>query len=189
MANYQLNEVSPGQQTLHSFDGLTVREITSTAILSCAVNPAQSGDVSAVLNTTLQLNWPSIGNCTTAANASCLGLQPDQCFVLLENGQKDDQTSAQDTVSALQTVAAVTDQSDAWIIVEISGERVRDALERICPIDLDPERFVENSVARTSMEHLSVIIVRRGEGFLMLSPRSSADSFLHCVVQSAEYVI
>jgi len=36
---------------------------------------------------------------------------------------------------------------------------------------------------------LTVIIVSQGTTFLLLSPRSSADSFLHALTQSAEFVL
>ena len=185
MANYQLTPISPGQSAIHRFDGLCIREITSNSIFSCAVDSKHTRDVSAVLNSTLQLTWPTIGQCTTANKALCLGLQIDQCFVILEN----DHTNANEAVSTLKEIAALTDQSDGWVTIEISGLRSRDVLERICPINLETNHFPSHTVARTSMEHLSVIIIRLDEDFLMLSPRSSADSFLHSVVQSAEYVI
>ena len=71
----------------------------------------------------------------------------------------------------------------------MSGTGVRVALERICPLDLDDQAFPEGRVARTAMEHLSVIILRDGpDSFLLMSPRSSARSFRHAVELSVENV-
>jgi len=89
----------------------------------------------------------------------------------------------------LATTAAVTDQSDSWVVLEVSGERSHDVLERICPIDLHDSQFPDGAVARTMMEHLSVIVVRSSNRFVLLSPRSSADSFRHALTQSADFVL
>lgn len=185
MANYQLTPIYPGDGAIHDFEGLCIKEITNHSIVSCAANKNQHGNVSSALESALQLSWPEIGHCTAASQALCLGLQIDQCFVMVEN----EHPIAKELSSTLKSVAAVTDQSDGWIILDISGSRTRDVLERICPIDLADDKFPIHSLARTSMEHLNVIIVRLDDSFLMLSPRSSAESFLHAVVQSAHYVI
>ena len=185
MANYQLEPLAAGNAAHHNFEGLSIREITSNTILSCAGNANEISNITSALSNSLQLSWPNIGQCSTASNALCLGLQPDQCFVIIEEGHPN----AKEAYSKLNDVAAVTDQSDGWITIELSGNRTRDVLERICAIDLDANHFTNHSVARTSMEHLNVILVRCDEDFLMLSPRTSAESFLHAVVQSAEFVI
>ena len=83
----------------------------------------------------------------------------------------------------------MTLQSDNWVGVRISGTRSRDALERICPLDLHPDVFGIDQVARTVMEHLGVIILREDkDSFLMLSASSSAKSFLHAIETSIHNV-
>ncbi|MEM9972323.1 MAG: sarcosine oxidase subunit gamma, partial [Pseudomonadota bacterium] len=75
-----------------------------------------------------------------------------------------------------------TDQTDAWVILDLSGPDTRAALERICPIDLVPQSFPENAAARTVLEHLGALIVRTDKDrFLLMSARSSAGSVLHAV--------
>ena len=114
-------------------------------------------------------------------------MQPDQVFILFAPPHPD---RAVETVrAALGPAAYVTDQSDSWAMLRIAGAGIRAALERICPLDLDDEVFPQGRVARTAMEHLSAIILRDGEdSFLLMSPRSSARSFLHAVELSAENV-
>jgi len=92
--------------------------------------------------------------------------------------------------SGFQSVGYLSDQSDAWVSIRIKGEKVIPALERICTIDISYPGFPENSVARTQMEHLSVIIIRESlDGFLMMSASSSAGSFLEMLEVSLEQVI
>jgi len=119
--------------------------------------------------------------------ARVLGIQPDQVFILFEPPDPD---RPADTVkAALGAAAYVTDQSDSWAMLRIAGAGVRAALERICPLDLEDEAFPVGRVARTAMEHLAAIVLRDGaDSFLLMSPRSSARSFLHAVELSAENV-
>ena len=85
--------------------------------------------------------------------------------------------------------AYITDQTDAWVILEISGESSREALERICQVDLDKNVFQLDGMARTTMEHMSAIIIRKADDtFYLMSASSSAKSFLHAVELSAQHV-
>ncbi|MDX1786447.1 MAG: sarcosine oxidase subunit gamma, partial [Roseovarius sp.] len=69
----------------------------------------------------------------------------------------------------------------------ISGPGSLAALERICMLDLHPDAFKVNAVARTVMEHMGAIIARTGEDtYLLLSASSSAKSFLHAIELSIE---
>ena len=88
-----------------------------------------------------------------------------------------------------ESSAYITDQTDAWVVLELSGASSREALERICQIDLNKDAFKLNSMARTSMEHMSAIIVRTSKDtFLLMSASSSAFSFLHAVELSAQHI-
>ncbi len=57
---------------------------------------------------------------------------------------------------ALGTQAALTDQSDALLIFEISGPQVREALATLCTLDLDPIAFAPGDAATTSMAFVGV---------------------------------
>ncbi len=88
---------------------------------------------------------------------------------------------------------AMTDQSDSWVILALSGPESRQTLARICPIDCSASVMPIGTTARTSMEHLGAIITRRpDEGyhqplFWLLSARSSAASFLHAIIGSPPF--
>ena len=84
----------------------------------------------------------------------------------------------------------VTDQSDSWVIIKIGGPKSRAALERVCPIDLNPDFFPAGNVARTLLDHLGTIIMAEGnDQFLLLSARSSAHSFCKTLQRSIENVL
>ncbi|PJI92457.1 sarcosine oxidase subunit gamma [Yoonia maricola] len=81
---------------------------------------------------------------------------------------------------ALGGMAAVTDQSDAWAAVSISGARATDVLARLVPIDLGASGFKTNHVAKTMLGHMSVTITRVGpDAFEIIVMRSMARTLVH----------
>jgi len=116
-----------------------------------------------------------------------LGLQPQQWFVVFEHNQGAPLAKIKEK---LGNAAYCTDQSDSWVSLSLSGPLARTALERICPIDLHANSFAVNTVARTTMEHLGVVITRTDEDeFLLMSAASSADSFLHAITTSVKNIM
>lgn len=61
----------------------------------------------------------------------------------------------------LHGIAAVTDQSDAYGVVAISGPKARDMLAKGVAIDLHPNGFGSGSAARTAIAHLGVQLWQR----------------------------
>ncbi len=82
--------------------------------------------------------------------------------------------------AALDGLAAVTDQSDAWAVVSISGAGVEDVLARLVPVDLRLPVFKTNHVAKTMLGHMSVTITRTGPTeFEIMAMRSMATTMIH----------
>lgn len=185
MGNISLKARSALNEASFDYEGFSIRERSDIKLLSVAATSAQKAASSNALQAQCGVSWPDITRSTSQASTHCLGLQAEQLFVLSQHSDDEHITLAK----KLAEHCVVTDQSDSWVTLEVSGERTRDVLERICPIDLNEATFSNGNVARTTMEHLGVIIFRQGESFLMLSARSSADSFLHSLIQSADFVI
>jgi sarcosine oxidase subunit gamma len=110
----------------------------------------------------------------------------------------DDGTNPIDAAKALlgkslSKQMAMTDQSDSWVVLALSGPQSSQTLAQICPIDCSASAMPIGTTARTSMEHLGAIITRRpDEGnhqpcFWLLSARSSAASFLHAITGSPPF--
>src|SRR5690606_8877225 len=84
--------------------------------------------------------------------------------------------------AALGDSASLTDQSDAWVRLLLSGPNVRAALARLCMLDLDDSCFPPGSAARTVLKHLGAVILRPdAESSELWSARSSARSFAHAL--------
>jgi methylglutamate dehydrogenase subunit D len=83
---------------------------------------------------------------------------------------------------------AVTDQTGARVLVNVTGPHARDALAKGCLIDLHPRSFAPDAVTMTTVAHLGVLIWRAGDGFTLASPRSTAADLWHWLtISSAEF--
>ena len=88
----------------------------------------------------------------------------------------------------LKDTAYVTLQSDGWVSLDVSGERIYDVLERFIPLDL--RRVPHLFATRTSAHHIGVILLKHHDTRLqLLTPRSSAHSFLDGLVHTANNVL
>ncbi|WP_169054055.1 sarcosine oxidase subunit gamma family protein [Nitratireductor sp. XY-223] len=179
---------SPLGDFRQEFDGLEVAEVTGLAIVSIATPHGREAELAGAVLDAWGIEFPPVGASieSTAGEIRILGLQPGQVFALF---QRDDERPAEAIARKIGDYGYYTDQSDSWAILRISGDRSREALERICALDLHPDVFKTGGVARTVMEHLGVIVLRdKDDAFLLLSARSSAPSFLHAVVTSAKNI-
>lgn len=87
--------------------------------------------------------------------------------------------------------AAVTEQTDGWVCFEIvsdSGEApLLKLLERL--VNVDPAVLEPGTAVRTSLEHMSVFVVRRAEDRVaIIGMRSAAGSLWHALVTTARRV-
>ncbi len=76
--------------------------------------------------------------------------------------------------------AAVTDQSDAFAVVQLSGARAEDVLARLVPVDLRAQVFKTHHVAKTMLGHMAVTVIRTGpDSFEIMVMRSMARTLVH----------
>ncbi len=82
--------------------------------------------------------------------------------------------------------ASLTEQTDGWAQLRLSGPGAVAGLERFCPLDLGA--FPTGSAARTVMEHMGAVIAREDDAptWLLMTARSSARSFLHALETALE---
>ena len=180
-------------------DGVQVTSLGPRSIVSIAFGHDDRGTREAV-ERGLGIVLPEVGRSASSAfggGSTLLGLQRDQWFALTAAADPSAHGSAEESAvwpaeavrEAVGDGAAVTDQGDAWAPLALEGPRAVVALERTCRLDLHPEVFPVGRVARTSMEHLATVILREGiERFVLLSPRSSAESFAHAMATSVRNV-
>ncbi|MBL4767748.1 MAG: sarcosine oxidase subunit gamma [Rhodobacteraceae bacterium] len=168
------------------FDGITLEELTDISLMSIAQplrgRTALQKAVRAVWGCTLPR--PGVVALSKNNKVRLLCLTPDSYLGVFTN-----EISAKEAATDLGQAAYCTDQSDNWVTLRIDGPKARMALARICPINLHAETFPVGAFARTSMEHLGVIVLRGGpDEFMLMSASSSAGSFLHSITTSINNV-
>lgn len=165
----------------------TIRERADLALVSIAT---PLGGAAALANAVKQgwgLAMPTPTASSVNGDTRAIQLTADQLLLIF----------TQSTPNAEQVVQAklggagyTTEQTDAWVCLQVTGPETRAALERVCPIDLDPLAFPEGAAARSVMEHMGAVVIRTGaDAFLLLSASSTAGSFLHALERSYAYAI
>ncbi len=163
------------------FGPLRLAERTGLGIVSLAVPLGGEKAAAEAAGRAFGLALPAPGRSVVdaAGEMRLVWMAPDQLFAVFPHPGPGAEAAL---AARLGEAFYLCDQSDAWVALEIEGAPVRRVLERICPLDLDADAFPVDAAQRTVMEHLAVIIIRTGDDrFLMLSPSSSARSFLHAV--------
>ena len=164
---------------------IRLREISNQSLIAMAIPLGEETKFKNSIKNIFGLKMPSPNMSVKNKDTRIFSTQPDQIFVLTKRTDDPEKSMAIEIGKS----AYITDQTDAWVILEISGSSSREALERICQLDLDKEIFQLDSMARTSMEHMSAIIIRKADDtFYLMSASSSAKSFLHAVELSAHHV-
>lgn len=84
-------------------------------------------------------------------------------------------------------LAALTDQSDANLVIDVSGPRVRAALMKGVGVDLDPVAFGPGDAATTVVSHVGVTFFQRDDAptYRFLVGRSFGPAFLRWLAASA----
>jgi len=195
--NTMLTASSPLNGYSKAFNDTLVREISTLAIVSIAVPRNGLDALNERLASFSAVSFPQTGQCIRTSDVVLAdtptalvvyGLQSDQCFVVAELNGVSTQDFFELLCAELGPAAYLTDQSDSWAVLDVEGSLVNQAMERLCMLDLTT--FTASDVARTTMEHLSVIIEKPADDRVRLySPRSSARSFLHAITTSILNVV
>lgn len=174
----------------NSIGCVTLQEVTDRALVSIAFGPAERERVSDSLQQSTGTHLPAVGSCTSIDNSTTLlGLQLDQVWLSLSHDGSAMDKTAHDRLR-LPDGVYLTDQSDGWTALVLSGDKVQSVLERLCPLDLDTQQFPVDAVARTSIDHSGVILVRKAvNAYELITPRSSVASFVHAVESVAEHIL
>ena len=117
-------------------------------------------------------------------NGQVLWSGQGQYFIFMNT---DDQYIDTRIAKEFEGIAYSTLQSDAWATIIIRGSDVFKLLERTIPLDLlNAQNYY---ASRTSSFHVSVIVIKLDNYKVkIITPRSSSNSFLKALVQTAENV-
>tara|TARA_B110000459_G_scaffold53887_1_gene60123 strand:+ start:1715 stop:2284 length:570 start_codon:yes stop_codon:yes gene_type:complete len=188
VASKFLSPISPLNGYSKEFGENILEEVTGLEIISLATSVENQKLLDQSITKLLNINLPLTGKSSISEDkkSRVIGLSMDQWLAIFESDERDSEAIFK---NALSDDVYLTTQTDAWVILRISGPLALKALERVCPINLEPDVFLENDIARTIMEHLgSIVICEKGGSYLVMSASSSAKSFLHALETSLKNV-
>jgi heterotetrameric sarcosine oxidase gamma subunit len=174
-----LDAKSPGAGLLP----LTIGQVTASeealgAMTSLTPYKGRAKDLSGALKTAHGMAFPAAGRATGKAGARAIWFSHGQAIL---------QGPAPD--AALAEHAALTDQSDAWVVVRLEGKGAVDVLARLMPLDLRPSVFKRGHTARTELLHMAASVTKTGENaFQIMVFRSMAKTLVHDLKTAMEGV-
>lgn len=109
------------------------------------------------------------------ATVSVIHAGPDHWWIEAAPGA----LSIEGLQSMFEGTAAVFDQSDSRVVLEVGGPKIRDALAKGLPIDLHPSVFRKGDAAVTTANHISVHVWQVDDAplYRLAVPRSYFGSF------------
>lgn len=189
MSNYSLTPTPALEGYDKSFGSLYLKEMSNIALISIAVPNQENAlaNLNAALKKAYGLSFPEAGKGEKSSDNqyTILSMSPDQAFLMFDYEGIDADILVK---NKLGEAGYYTLQSDVWVALKLSGEKVRAPLARICQLDLHPDHFQVGDVASTLMEHMRVIIYQEDEdSFILMTSRSYARSFLHAIEMSINF--
>ncbi len=195
--NLTLTASSPLDRHCTVVDGASLVEVSPRSIVSVSPFAKSEAVFNTAINKFCNSTYPSATKACEITGKNSGVLLPsahNQWFLCFDDEVSDPVASAGDLIGKIiSNQLAMTDQSDAWVTLELSGHLVHLTLERICPIDCSATAMPIGTTARTMIEHLGTIILRRPDDenrnpcFWLMSARSSAASFLHAITGSPPF--
>lgn len=142
---------------------ITLRGDLSSAKLQSAVTAATGATL------------PSSGQVSLGDDGGLCWMSPDELLVLVHYAEVETKLAEINAALSDEHALAVN-VSDARAVFQVSGEGAREALAKICPVDLSPSAFVPGQFRRTRMAQVAAAFWLDSEGtFHVVCFRSVAD--------------
>ena len=124
---------------------------------------------------------------TFSNDIAVMGIGPGSWLAMRENGGNDFASSLK---AILGPYAAISDQSDAYVVFRLMGPHLRAALSKLVPIDIHDRAFKVGDVAETIAGHIGILLWRLDDTagspvFDIAVARSFSVSLRHTLIQSA----
>ena len=195
--NFTLTASSPLDRHCTIVDGASLVDLSPRSIVSVSPFTGNKEAFDTAIDKLCNSAHPSATKaCEITGKNACVLLPSahSQWFLCFDGEVPDPIATASDMLGKMiSDRVAMTDQSDAWVTLELTGPLTNLTLERICPIDCSSQAMPIGTTARTMIEHLGTIISRRPDDdngdpcFWLMSARSSAASFLHVITGSPPF--
>jgi sarcosine oxidase subunit gamma len=164
--------------------GLLIEERADLSFASVTAKRGKRDALVSAVETAYGVALPNGPRRVTRGSVTFAGTGPDQWIASAEGAEA--QNFAARVRGRIGLFAAVSDQTDARLVLRLSGPRVRDVLAKGVPLDLHPKVFKPGDVATTLVAYIGVQIDRLDDASFQLSaPRSMAGSFWSWLSASA----
>lgn len=130
--------------------------------------PGTEGDLSATLEASHGLPFPEPGCVTQSDTARCLWAGRSQAVLI-----------GPDPAPALDAHGAVTDVTEVWAGLRLTGAARSDVLARLVPLDLRPSALPQGRTVRSLLGHMMVQLTPTDDGMEILVMRSFAETAAH----------
>jgi heterotetrameric sarcosine oxidase gamma subunit len=195
--NFTLTASSPLGHHRTIVDGASLIEVSPRSVVSVSPCNGHEAEFNTAIDNLFDGAYPSTTKALELTGDNAYILLPSshsQWFLCFDDEVPDPVAAASDLFGKMTlNQVAMTDQSDAWVILALTGPLVYGTLERICPIDCSSPAMPIGTTARTIIEHLGTIILRRPDDdngnpcFWLMAARSCAASFLHVITASPPF--
>jgi methylglutamate dehydrogenase subunit D len=169
--------------------GVVIVERKNVALAIIIARHNHAADVVATLTRTTGIAVVDGPRRVASPTLAFAGISPGQWIAIGHQARPG--AFATELKQTLGDLAAVTDQSDSRIVLEISSPRARDALAKGIPVDLDASAFPPGHVATTAAAHIGLQIAcidadsDTGPTFELLVSQSYATSIWSWLTSSA----
>lgn len=168
--------------------GVRITVIDDSAIAAVAVAHGQARALSDICLRAFGINLVDGAVVSRGQSLSFVGIGPGK-WLALDTNDSPPAVRLRQTFGAL---AAVCDQSDAYILFTLEGSCARECMMKSAAIDLDPSVFKVDDAATTVAAHIGLTFWQTSEtpSYMIAVARSFAPSFArHLLATAAEYGI
>ncbi len=162
-----------------------IEERTDLALASIISKRGKRFALVNAVNTAFGVALPDGPRRATRGSVTFAGTGPDQWIASAEGTEAAG--FAAKVRARIGPFAAVSDQSDARLVLLLRGPNVRDVLAKGVPVDLHPKAFKAGDVATTLVAYIGVQIDMLDDAptYQLSVPRSMAGSFWSWLTASA----
>src|SRR2546423_9968493 len=167
----------PGHYGRGGITGLVIEERTDLAFASVISKRGKRFALVNAVNTAFGIALPDGPRRATRGAVTFAGIGPDQWIASAQGAEAAG--FAAKVRARIGPFAAVSDQSDARLVLRLSGPRMREVLAKGVPVDLHAKAFKPGDVACTVVAYIGVQIDMLDDAptYQITAPRSMADSF------------
>ena len=164
--------------------GLLIEQRIDLSFASVIAKRGKRDQLISAVETAYGVALPKGPRRVTRGSVTFAGTGPDQWIASAEGPEAPN--FAARVRARIGLFAAVSDQTDARLVLRLSGPKVRDVLAKGVPLDLHPKVFKPGDVATTLVAYIGVQLDRIDEAtFQLTAPRSMAGSFWSWLSASA----